>query len=258
MLLWAVIVLDLGAFSVSLPQISDQEFIDECVREHNQARSAVLPAASDMLYMSWDEALAVTARAWARRCDFRHNIYLKDVRQVHPTFPSVGENIWTGYPPSIFNIKGAIQSWVDEKKVYNYQDNSCTGVCGHYTQVVWAKSYKVGCAVQVCPDGVKNFDPHQGAIFVCNYAPGGNMIGRKPYESKEAPCSECGDICKDKLCRSQERDVQKSYSWTPAWDPAAPNNNFVDILIVRPIALVLTCISAYAVQYFYPDVFCYE
>ncbi|MEQ2281696.1 hypothetical protein AMECASPLE_033059 [Ameca splendens] len=135
MLLWALIILDLGAFSVSLPQIDDKEFIDGCVREHNSPRSAVHPPASDMLYMSWDEALAVTARAWAKHCDFQHNIYLKEVQRVHPTFHSIGENLWTAYPPSIFSVKRAIQSWVNESKDYSYQRNSCRHVCGHYTQV---------------------------------------------------------------------------------------------------------------------------
>ncbi|MED6239087.1 hypothetical protein ATANTOWER_001628 [Ataeniobius toweri] len=258
MLLWALICLDLGAFSVSLPQIDDKEFIDECVREHNSPRSAVHPPASDMLYMSWDEALAVTARAWARHCDFQHNIYLKEVQRVHPTFPSVGENLWTAYPPSIFSVKRAIQSWVNESKDYSYQRNNCTHVCGHYTQVVWANSYKVGCAVQLCPNGVKTFTAHEGAIFVCNYSPGGNVIGRRPYETNAAPCSRCKDSCVDRLCCSKERDIRRSYNWTPDWDPASRSNNFADVLIVRPVVLILTCISAYAVHYLYPDVFCYE
>ncbi|KAM4712376.1 GLIPR1-like protein 1 [Anableps anableps] len=258
MLLRVLLILDLGVFSLSLPQIRDNDFITECVEEHNKARSAVSPPASDMLFMSWDEALAVTARAWARNCVFQHNIHLKEVGRMHPTFTSVGENIWTGFPPSSFSIKRAIQRWVNETRYYNYQENSCSGVCGHYTQVVWAESYKVGCAVELCPNGVKKSTSREGAIFVCNYAPGGNINRRKPYETNRAQCSGCKGKCENKLCRSPERDSQKSYNWTPDWDPASPTNNFADILIVRPIALVLTCICAYAVCYFYPNVFCYE
>ncbi|XP_028427148.1 LOW QUALITY PROTEIN: glioma pathogenesis-related protein 1-like [Perca flavescens] len=86
-------VLDSGVCSVSLPEITDGKFIDECVREHNEARSSVSPSASDMLYMTWDDGLAITARAWARHCVFEHNTYLKDVMVcVHPTFSSFGEN----------------------------------------------------------------------------------------------------------------------------------------------------------------------
>lgn len=88
-----------------------------------------------LLIQTWDEALAITAKAWAKRCIFDHNIYLKDASRVHPTFPSVGENIWTAHPPSQFNTAKAIKRWVDEVKDYSYQENSCNTVCGHYTQV---------------------------------------------------------------------------------------------------------------------------
>lgn len=94
--------------------------------------------ASNLLYLliqTWDEALAITAKVWAKRCIFDHNIYLKDASRVHPTFLSVGENIWTASPPSQFNTTKAIKRWVDEVRDYSYQENSCKEVCGHYTQV---------------------------------------------------------------------------------------------------------------------------
>lgn len=104
-----------------------------------------------LLIQTWDEALAITAKAWAKRCIFDHNIYLKDAPRVHPTYSSVGENIWTAYPPSEFNTARAIKSWVDEVNNYSYQENSCNHVCGHYTQVcelftariLWKKKKKV-------------------------------------------------------------------------------------------------------------------
>lgn len=51
MLLGAWIVLGSGGCSVSLPEITDRNFIDECVGEHNRARSSVDPPASNMLHM---------------------------------------------------------------------------------------------------------------------------------------------------------------------------------------------------------------
>ncbi|XP_042367146.1 GLIPR1-like protein 1 [Plectropomus leopardus] len=261
MLLRVWIILHSGLCAVSLPEITDRKFIDECVREHNKARSSVSPAAADMLYMTWDEGLAITARAWARMCVFEHNKYLDDVRRVHPTFSSVGENIWARSSPH-FDVSGAIKSWVDEKQEYDYNRNVCTGVCGHYTQVVWASSYKVGCAVQLCTNGVKNtvFASKEGVFFVCNYATAGNVNGRRPYDNQGAACSKCKGTCEENLCHSQERDSQKSYNWTPDWASAQANSgsNYVTILVVRPIALIFTFITAYAVRHFYPDVFCYE
>ncbi|KAM9327573.1 GLIPR1-like protein 1 [Pholidichthys leucotaenia] len=256
-LLWLwIIVLDWCVCLVSLPEITNQRFIDECVKEHNRARSNVNPPASNMLYMTWDEALAVTARAWARFCVFEHNSHLKDARSMHPTFTSVGENIWTAYPPSAFDTAVAIRSWVNETNVYNYSQNICTGICGHYTQVVWADSYKVGCAVQLCPNGVHLFTQKEGVVFVCNYAPAGNR-GMRPYMSGAA-CSGCKGSCVEKLCRNQEQDAQKDYNWTPAWDPESSDKEYLSILIARPIGLIFTFITAFIVHYFYTDVFCYE
>uniref|UniRef100_A0A8C5LDT5 SCP domain-containing protein n=1 Tax=Jaculus jaculus TaxID=51337 RepID=A0A8C5LDT5_JACJA len=57
--------------------------------------------------------------------------------------------------------------------------------------VVWADSYKVGCAVQFCPNV---------AHFICNYGPGGNYP-TWPY-SRGATCSACpkDDKCLNNLC----------------------------------------------------------
>lgn len=54
---------------------------------------------------------------------------------MHPTFSSVGENLWVAFPPSHFTVAKAVQKWVDEVNDYNYKDNHCTKICGHYTQV---------------------------------------------------------------------------------------------------------------------------
>ncbi|XP_067283623.1 GLIPR1-like protein 1 isoform X2 [Pseudorasbora parva] len=232
--------------------IRDPAFIEECVREHNMGRTNVNPPASNMRYMTWDEGLAVTARAWARFCIFKHNIHRKEVRRVHPTFPSVGENIWVGYPYSYFTVKSAVKSWVDEVKDYNYYQNQCTKVCGHYTQVVWADTYKVGCAAQACPNGVAEtgFSTLPAIIFVCNYATAGNYQGEAPYTTG-TQCSGCPrETCENKLCR---------YNWTPDWDPALSTcGGFcLAVVIIRLVSVPLTFISVYCLQCRY-SLFAYE
>ncbi len=66
---------------------------------------------------------------------------------------------------------------MSEKQYYHHDTNSCDSgrVCGHYTQVVWRNTTKVGCAVYTCA-GLQ-----YGATVVCNYGPGGNTSGRRPY-----------------------------------------------------------------------------
>ncbi|XP_053111732.1 ancylostoma secreted protein-like isoform X1 [Hemicordylus capensis] len=195
----------------------DPQFIQDCVKRHNYFRSKVNPSASNMQRMTWDPALAKTAKAWAKRCHFDHNIYLKTPGKVHPKFTPVGENIWTG-SFSLFSVEAALRNWYDESNDYNFESHSCTKVCGHYTQVVWATSYKVGCAVHFC-QSVSNFvGLSNGAHFVCNYGPAGNFPVR-PYE-RGRPCSRCnGEKCADNLCENPQRDQLISYSdWYPDWD----------------------------------------
>ncbi|NXE05620.1 GLIP1 protein, partial [Lophotis ruficrista] len=170
-----------------LPDVRDPKFIEECVQTHNKFRSEVNPPASNMLYMSWDPDLAKTAKAWAKRCLFKHNMYLRDPGQAHPKFTAVGENLWTG-SVSLFTVQGAVSLWHKEVNNYNYDTNGCRRTCGHYTQIVWAASYKIGCAVHFCPK-VACSPITNAAHFICNYGPSGTYR-RKPYKTGAA-CSDC-------------------------------------------------------------------
>ncbi|KAM6147143.1 GLIPR1-like protein 1 [Phoenicopterus ruber ruber] len=180
----------------ALPSITDKAFIEDCTRVHNDLRTKVQPPASNMRYMTWDAALARTARAWANKCIFKHNVCLSKKHQCHPNFTSVGENIWVGNH-QIFYVADAIKSWYNEVKFYIFAVHKCTKVCGHYLQVVSAYSYKVGCAVTLCKEvaGIRN-----AANFVCNYSPSGNFPRRPYMEGK--PCGNCTkeDTCENKLC----------------------------------------------------------
>ncbi|XDV24394.1 hypothetical protein PO909_028596 [Leuciscus waleckii] len=241
--------------------IRDPAFIEECVTGHNMHRTEVKPSASNMRYMTWDEGLAVTARAWARFCVFKHNIYLKEVRRMHPTFTSVGENIWVGYPYTHFTVKSAVKSWVDEVQHYDYRQNKCSKVCGHYTQVVWADTYKVGCAAQACPKGVAetSFSTKPAIIFVCNYATAGNYIGVAPYKEGSS-CSGCvQETCENHLCRNSTRDALQSYHWTSDWDPALSSCGFfcLSVMLIRLISVPLMFACVYFLKRHH-NLFAYE
>ena len=54
---------------------------------------------------------------------------------------------------------------------------------GHYTQVVWENTTHVGCGRKKCTDMI---------IITCNYWPGGNFVGRKPYRIKDGACEGNG------------------------------------------------------------------
>jgi hypothetical protein len=69
---------------------------------------------------------------------------------------------------------------------------------GHYTQVVWADTYKVGC-------GFTAYQASNGwynKYYVCNYGLGGNIIGGSMYK-KGAACTQCpaaASHCNNGLC----------------------------------------------------------
>ncbi|NWR90773.1 GLIP1 protein, partial [Furnarius figulus] len=242
-----------------LPDIEDTKFIEDSVRAHNMFRSKVNPTASNMFRMSWDIALAKTAKAWAKKCKFRHNTNLKMPGKMHPTFPLVGENIWTG-TATIFSVDAAVSDWFNEVHSYNFSTNRCTNMCGHYTQVVWAESYKVGCAVHFC-NTVEHFSQvSEAAHFVCNYGPAGNYP-IKPYKSGQ-PCSGCSnEKCVDKLCENTEREKLISmYRIVLNCFPhprSSCDQYCLSVLILRPLFLVLSASAVLLVQQRYPYMFFY-
>ncbi|KAJ6315255.1 hypothetical protein OIU78_018692 [Salix suchowensis] len=94
-----------------------------------------------------------------------------DCRLVHSGGP-YGENL----AGSSGDLSGsaAVKLWVDEKPKYDYNSNTCVGgECRHYTQVVWRKSVRLGCAKARCNNG--------GTIISCNYDPPGNYANERPY-----------------------------------------------------------------------------
>ncbi|KAK7811201.1 hypothetical protein U0070_019232 [Myodes glareolus] len=115
-----------------LPTIYDPGFIQECIDSHNEMRDKVKPSAANMHYLRYD---------------------------------FLGENMYLGERKS--TPKQIISRWYNESEHYNFENRTCSKTCGHYTQVVWANSLKVGCAVADCP----RILGRSAALFVCNYAP---------------------------------------------------------------------------------------
>ncbi|XP_051952825.1 GLIPR1-like protein 1 [Xyrauchen texanus] len=189
--------------------ITEPEFIRRCVKAHNNAhrsRASTTPAASARS-MSWDNELAKGARDRARHCRASYNPMLAHFG--HPLLGWMGENIWLGVPFSAFSVENAIQRWSREG-AYSYRNSNCSRLCGHYAQLMWSTSFKLGCAVNVCTKGIKNFSSHpESTIFVCNYGDTGHVHGITP-DIAGVTCSGCGsEICYDNVCRSD---------WFPGWD----------------------------------------
>ncbi|XP_043937997.1 cysteine-rich secretory protein LCCL domain-containing 2 [Protopterus annectens] len=181
----------------------------EVLELHNKLRGEVYPSASNMEYMTWDDELEKSAESWAQQCIWDHG--------PAGLLTSIGQNLgvhWGRYRSPAYHV----QSWYDEVKDYTYPyphecnpwcPERCSGpMCTHYTQIVWATTNKVGCAVHVCDTMNVWGEIWRNAVyFVCNYSPKGNWIGEAPYKNGR-PCSECppsyGGGCRNSLCYKEE------------------------------------------------------
>jgi pathogenesis-related protein 1 len=149
---------------------AEPEGLQGTTAAHNQARAAL-----GLDPLTWDPDLAAIAQAWVEQCiDNEAPLGLIDHNPDRSaTYPEyVGENIYGTSGPA--EGTEAVQLWLDEESSYDYDSNTCSAACGHYTQIVWSTTTKLGCAVHNCP--ALGF----GNTVICDYAPGGNDGGR-PY-----------------------------------------------------------------------------
>lgn len=126
-------------------------------------RRGVLKRHNDFRYqyqaraLVWSGTLAAAAQKWAKTCKFDHD--LATLRRYN-----WGENLTWGTS----TWKDAIALWTNEAKYYNYGNPQFSSKTGHFTQVVWASTTRVGCAAQRCSGG---------KFWVCRYYPAGNYQG---------------------------------------------------------------------------------
>ncbi|OLN96163.1 Pathogenesis-related protein PR-1 type [Colletotrichum chlorophyti] len=128
---------------------------------HNAARSDVgVPA------LEWDDSLASAAQEWATHL-------LSTGSLVHSQVSGQGENLYM-QSNSDSPYKNAADAWISEKSDYHGETISQSNYMGfgHYTQIVWKSTTKVGMAVAT---------NSKGTFVVARYSPPGNYIGQKPY-----------------------------------------------------------------------------
>lgn len=135
---------------------------DAFLSAHNAVREGVgVPP------LEYDTRVEASALAWATDlasggCDLEHEDQ-----------SDYGENLWwSSYDPTPTEV---VEGWASEVAFYDYDSNRCDRgkACGHYTQVVWADSERLGCGKGVCSSGA--------VIWACRYDPPGNWVGEWPY-----------------------------------------------------------------------------
>ncbi len=152
-----------GAQSQQLPDSPKTAQVSTLAREMLVAHNAIR-AEVKVPPLVWSDQLANVAQKWADRLRDQHQF-------AHNPDSTYGENL--------FDITGAaatssvvVKRWASESLNYDYPSNTCKGICGHYTQLVWRDSKRLGCAV--ARGGGRE-------VWVCNYDPPGNWLGQRPY-----------------------------------------------------------------------------
>ncbi|XP_018561505.1 venom allergen 3 [Anoplophora glabripennis] len=164
---------------------------------HNAMRQSIAlgqvggqPPATNMMEMKWDNELANRAQNWALSCQSERH----DAQRHVSRFP-VGQNIattWTTRKPSSDNdskpdFADSMRKWFNEFKQFSYGGIG-EGHTGHYTQMIWAETNLVGCGYAFYYDPAKGFTKN----YICNYGPGGNVLGQSPYSRGHPNCVESG------------------------------------------------------------------
>ena len=144
-------------------------FEERVLAAHNRERDALgVPA------LAWDASLSADAAEWAdtlaEEGAFEHS---PDPEGVEPQ----GENLWAG-TNGAYAPEEMVGLWIAEKKDYRpgpIPAVSRTGAfedVGHYTQLVWADTGKVGCALAA---GAEE------EVLVCRYSQAGNVEGERAF-----------------------------------------------------------------------------
>jgi uncharacterized protein YkwD len=148
------------------PAYNDPSFAAAALYAHNVERRLV-----GVPDLAWSNDLAAEADRWAKVLA-AHEVMQHDTQRVH------GENLWMNTADRR-TIGSMIGGWSIEKNIYivgsRHPEVSRTGHwkdVGHYTQMVWHKTTKVGCAVA---------RGRQHDFLVCRYDPIGNWRGEMAY-----------------------------------------------------------------------------
>nr|CDJ87853.1 SCP extracellular domain containing protein [Haemonchus contortus] len=137
--------------------------------------------------LSYDCAIEENMMDYAKECKFAHNSYKDRNGWGQNLYMTSGRNSVSAWFSELEH-KGVPKENRLTMEVFNH------GV-GHYSQVVWQWSNKVGCAVVWC---------REMTLVGCEYARAGNYLGSLIYEIGE-PCKEDKDCnCDNCKCDREE------------------------------------------------------
>ncbi|GAB2272432.1 hypothetical protein Dimus_007258 [Dionaea muscipula] len=116
------------------------------------------------------------SRRLARFAHRHGRTLLTNCTGIHSDGP-YGENIFWARK-KYWSPTRIVNSWASEAMSYDARTRNCSsGIhgCGHFTQIVWRDTLKVGCQLMPCVG--------RGVIGICNYDPPGNYVNESPFDS---------------------------------------------------------------------------
>jgi pathogenesis-related protein 1 len=142
--------------------------------------------------LTWNPTIAAYAQQWADNLATSMCATPQHRSSASLQAMNYGENL------AVLSVSGrgpastadqAVSGWAAEVACWTYGTiggtEGCNATCyanlqsdgcGHYTQIVWRASTQLGCGVATCQNGGFSED-----IWVCNYSPAGNFVGKTPY-----------------------------------------------------------------------------
>ncbi|XP_008203512.1 uncharacterized protein LOC103315588 isoform X2 [Nasonia vitripennis] len=143
--------------------MADSQFAEECLKHHNTLRA---------LHNSPDLVIDIKLNDFAQ--DWALTLAGKDIFE-HRKENNYGENLYVGYnsdPEWKLDPQVPVQSWYDEISAYKFGEPRPKNIAavGHFTQLVWKGSEKLGVGRAVSKTGK--------VYVVCNYEPAGNVVGQ--------------------------------------------------------------------------------
>lgn len=151
-----------------------KDFNSTALNSHNSYRANHQSPA-----MTQDPALVTSAQAWSSQMASSGNF----AHSSSSARNGAGENLYvfytTGNAPGDAVASKAVQAWYDEIKDYNFSQPGFSAATGHFTQVVWKSSTRLGCGMA---QGTKVLggNTYKAYYVTCHYGPAGNMQGQFP------------------------------------------------------------------------------
>lgn len=123
--------------------------------------------------LRWSRKLARSAQRWAdelarRDCAFEHSR------------TRYGENLAAGTEGTL-GPERVVDLWFGEREDYDFGAGRFSLETGHFTQLVWRSTRRLGCGTSSC-NGLD--------VWVCQYDPPGNVEGRFRAEVLPSSCNK--------------------------------------------------------------------